>query len=129
MFRIPPPTKWFGPSQNKIIYLLLCYESIIVQCCMIVSKNADDEFYCWWWTLYMCPKYPVKNFISVHCRLKAFIPILNCYTLVMERQCGVWSYLLLYSNINLFFRQKSITAQLLLCPCHPKFEIWARNSL
>ena len=37
----------------------------------------------------MCSKYPVKNFTSVHCRLKGFIPILNRYTFVIERQCEV----------------------------------------
>ena len=32
----------------------------------------------------MCSRYPVKNFISVHCRMKGFIPILNCYAFVLE---------------------------------------------
>ena len=35
----------------------------------------------------------LKYFISVHCQLKGSIPILNCFTFVMERQCGLRSYL------------------------------------
>ena len=50
---------------------------------MSFSFTADDE-HC----IYV-RKIQLKMFVSVHCRLKGFIPILNCYTFVMERQCGL----------------------------------------
>ena len=30
-----------------------------------------------------------NNFIYIHCQLKGFNPILNCFTFFMERQCGL----------------------------------------
>jgi len=36
----------------------------------------------------MCSKYPVKNYISVHCRLKGFTPIWNCYTFITIDKIG-----------------------------------------
>ena len=35
----------------------------------------------------------LNNFISIHCQQKCIIPILNCFNFVMERQCGLRSYL------------------------------------
>ena len=54
---------------------------------MSFSFTADDE-HC------ICVRnIQLNNFISVHCQLKDFIPILNCFTFVMERQCNLRSYL------------------------------------
>ena len=54
---------------------------------LLMSFTADDE-HC------ICVRnIQLNNFISVHCQLKGFIPILNCFTFVMERQCGLRSYL------------------------------------
>ena len=48
----------------------------------------------------MCSKYPVKAFVSVHSQLKGFVPILDSYTFVMERQYGLRSYLQLIGRPN-----------------------------
>ena len=48
----------------------------------------------------MCSKHPVKIFTSVLCRLKGFIPILNFYAFVMERQCGLRSYIQLIDGCD-----------------------------
>jgi len=72
---------------------------------MSFSFTADDE-HC------ICVRNIQLNFfISVHCQLKGFIPILNCFTFVMERQCGLRSYLRQRTIFEICYFQRKSTLE------------------
>ena len=54
-------------------------------------------------TVYVFEISSKKNLYMFHFQLKGFIPILNCYIFVMERQGGFQSYLITFYETLKFY--------------------------